>query len=137
MSILPLEDLATSVIGVINKFIPDTAAKDAAKAEVTTLIITASSQIDAAQSNIDAVEAANNNLFVSGWRPFIGWSCGIAWAGHYILEPAFFFLKSCVISCAVQPYDVTEINNVLYLLLGFGAMRTVDKSVALIGKVLK
>ncbi len=129
--------LIDDVTKVITKFIPDTAAKDAAKAEITTLMLQSAANIDAAQSDINKIEAANNSLFVSGWRPFIGWTCGVAFAGHYVLAPTFFFLKSCLTACAPQVYEVAEINNVLYLLLGFGAFRTVDKGVDIVMKAIK
>ena len=33
------------------------------------------------------VEAAHSNVFVSGWRPFIGWVCGAALCFQYLVRP--------------------------------------------------
>ena len=133
MSIIPFEGMIDSVLGIVNKFIPDTAQKDQAKAEITTLMLTTAAQQDAAQADINKTEASSGSLFVSGWRPFIGWVCGLSFAGHYVLVPSFAFIHSCYFgACTPQPYDMAEIDNVLYLLLGFGAMRTVDKSVGVV-----
>ncbi len=125
-----------SIVDVVNKFIPDTAAQNAARAELATLLITSAAQEDAAQADIDKTEAAGN-FFESGWRPFIGWTCGLVFSGHYIGTPSFLFLRSCWLGvCTVPTYDMAEINNVLYLLLGFGAMRTADKGISTVMKAL-
>ncbi len=137
MSLIPFEGAIEGIVNVINKFIPDTASRDAAKAAITEQLLTIASTEDAAQADINKVEAAGT-FFESGWRPFIGWTCGLAFSGHYVWSPTFFFLRSCWDSaCVAQPYDMVEISNVLYLLLGFGAMRTVDKSVGSIMKAIK
>ncbi len=39
------------------------------------------------QISINKVEAAHKNIFVSGWRPFIGWVCGTAIAYAYVGQP--------------------------------------------------
>ena len=39
------------------------------------------------QAEINKVEAQHRSMFVAGWRPFIGWICGIAFAFHYIVMP--------------------------------------------------
>ena len=39
------------------------------------------------QSEINKVEAQHRSVFVSGWRPFIGWVSGFAFAFHYIVMP--------------------------------------------------
>lgn len=39
------------------------------------------------QIEINKIEAASDNLFVAGWRPFIGWVCGFALAYAFVLQP--------------------------------------------------
>lgn len=137
MSLLPFEGAIEGVIGVINKFIPDKAAQEAAKAQVTENMLALASQADAAQDDINKIEAAGN-WFEAGWRPFIGWTCGLAFAGHYVWTPSFLFLRSCWQGVCVAPvYDMTELNTVLYALLGIGGLRTVDKSIGYVMKALK
>ena len=138
MSLVPFEGLLESIVGVISKYIPDTAAQNAAKAELATLLVTSAVQEDSQQADIDKVEAANESLFVSGARPFILWVCGLAFAGHFIVLPTFLFFQSCWHSSCVAPaFDIAELNSVLYALLGIGGLRTVDKSVSHIMKSLK
>lgn len=134
----PVSTVVESVLGIVDKFIPDTAARDSAKASITTLLVTASTQSDTQQAAIDTTEAASTSLFVSGWRPFIGWTCGLAFAGHYTITPSFMFLRSCwQDACAAPVYDMTELNTVLWALLGIGGMRTVDKTVRMVMGALK
>ncbi len=73
------------------------------------------------QLEINKVEAASKSLFVAGWRPFIGWVCGIGLAYNVILSP---FLD---IWFAVPKVDVSALYPVLLGMLGIGGMRTVEK----------
>lgn len=137
MSLVPFEGAIEAVIGVVNKFIPDTAARDAAKAQITEQMLTIAAAADQSQDDVNKAEAAGN-WFESGWRPFIGWTCGLAFAGHYVWSPSFLFLRSCWDgACQIPIYDMAELNTVLYALLGIGGMRTVDKSVGYVMKALK
>lgn len=138
MSLVPFEGAIEGIIGIINKFIPDEASRDAARAQVSTLIIQAAAQNDAAQNEVNQAEASNGNLFVSGARPFILWVCGLAFAGHYLILPSFFFLHSCWLTACTSPaFDIAELNSVLYALLGIGGLRTIDSSVGHIMRALK
>ncbi len=132
-----IDDAIAAVAGIITKYIPDTAAKDAAKAEIAEKMLSIAAASDQAQADINKVEAAGN-FFESGWRPYIGWTCGLAFSGHYVWTPSFLFLRSCWQGiCMIPSYDMAEINSVLYLLLGFGAYRTVDKGIGVVMKSLK
>ena len=44
------------------------------------------------QGNINAIEAQHRSIFVSGWRPFIGWICGMALLYHYIIRDFVIFI---------------------------------------------
>lgn len=81
-----------------------------------------------AQLEINKIEAANASVFVSGWRPFIGWVCGGALAFQYVLAPISLYLA------ALAGYQIDappELDNSLWELvlgmLGMGAMRTFEK----------
>jgi hypothetical protein len=43
--------------------------------------------VDDARHQVNAAAAQNQNLFVAGWRPFIGWVCGAAFAYHFVMQP--------------------------------------------------
>lgn len=83
------------------------------------------------QGQLDAnkVEAGSQSIFVSGWRPFIGWVCGVACAWNWIgLKIAMFFsLLVFGKSLDLKPADLTEMWPVLIGMLGLGAYRTAEK----------
>ncbi|MGY8863122.1 MAG: hypothetical protein ACKVJ2_10865, partial [Pseudomonadales bacterium] len=62
------------------------------------------------------------SLFVSGWRPAIGWICGFALMYSTILSPIL------NIWFTVPPVDSSLLTSVLMGMLGLGAMRTVEKT---------
>lgn len=80
-----------------------------------------------AQIQTNQVEASQG-LFRGGWRPFIGWICGAALAGQFVVAPIVEW------SCAVAGHPVPalpKLDDVLWQLLfgmlGLGALRTVEK----------
>src|SRR5262245_16992679 len=44
-------------------------------------------QIALAQATTNTEEAKSTNLFVSGWRPFVGWVCGLGLAYQFLFRP--------------------------------------------------
>ena len=48
------------------------------------------------QLEINKAEAASGSLFKGGWRPFIGWTSGIAFAYHFVLQPLLIFIFAYV-----------------------------------------
>lgn len=84
------------------------------------------------QTNIE--EAKSTNWFVAGWRPAIGWICGIAFGYTYILHPIFSALVFAFGSeIMIQHFsllpklDMGEMMPVLFGMLGLGAYRTYEK----------
>ena len=80
------------------------------------------------QMEINKTEAASKNLFVAGWRPFVGWVCGFGLAYAAILEPLMRFIASVNDYAGTFPIiDTTITMQVLLGMLGLGAMRTREK----------
>lgn len=81
------------------------------------------------QTDINKIEAASTRLFVSGWRPFIGWICGIAFGYATILEPLLRFASAVWFgySGAFPVIDTALTLQALFGILGLGAMRSYDK----------
>lgn len=83
---------------------------------------------DSAQTAINQQEAANPNLFVSGWRPFIGWVCGVAFAYHFILQPLLAFaIANHGGEVKLPAFEMQELSTVLMGILGLGGLRTIEK----------
>jgi hypothetical protein len=119
-----IDDAIAAGLKVLDKFIPDPAAKAEAEAALRDSL----QKWDAAQTEINKVEAANANLFVSGWRPFIGWTCGAAFAYHFVLQPLLvFILASFGVDFTLPVFSMESLMTVLMGLLGMGGLRTYEK----------
>lgn len=115
-------------LGIIDKFVPDKQKQAEFEAEYRKALLDADNQQSLAQSDINKVEAANEHIFVSGWRPFIGWVCGAALAYHFILQPLIAFIASATGHPITLPvFDMNTLYTVLMGMLGLGTMRTFEK----------
>jgi len=80
------------------------------------------------QAEINKVEAAHRSIFVAGWRPFIGWICGLGifWAfiGHPVFEWIITLRGLNVTAPAINTDNLLEL---VLALLGLGALRTAEK----------
>ena len=120
---------------VIDRLFPDPAQAANAKLELIKLqqtgeLAVMAADVDLAKGQMvtNQAEAASSSLFVAGWRPFIGWACGGAFAYKFILAPAAAFaLTACGHPIALPVLDFTEMSTVLLGMLGLGGMRTVEK----------
>lgn len=111
-------DLANTAI---NKIWPDKSEQE--KQEIAAAVMMVQGQI-----NINQTEAASSSLFVSGWRPMIGWVCGVACAWNWIgLKIALFVAALFGHSINLQPADISEMMPVLLGMLGLGGLRTIEK----------
>ncbi len=123
---------------LIKHFFPDPKDQDAAKLKLLELQqsgalaeLTADTDLAKAQDAINQQEAASSSLFVAGWRPFVGWCCGAAFAYSFVLQPmAVFLLTACHIALdpkTLPQLDISGFMPVLLGMLGLGAMRTYEK----------
>lgn len=90
--------------------------------------MTAETDLMKGQLAVDQTEAANTNVFVSGWRPFVGWVCGSAFAVHFIVLPLLnFAMMEMGRKEVVLTFDMQTLLTVLLGMLGLGGMRTLEK----------
>ena len=118
------------IIGdVIGRFLPeDKEAAAKAKQEIEAQLTTHLANIDLAQLEINKTEAAHRSIFVAGWRPFIGWSCGFALAYTYVVQPiAVFALAQTGYLIDLPTLSMSEMMPVLMGMLGLGGLRTFEK----------
>jgi hypothetical protein len=82
-----------------------------------------------AQVELNKIEAAHSSVFVAGWRPFIGWVCGVALAWHFIGYDLFVWIALAA-GWPAPPIlaGTEELISVVISLLGLGLLRTVEKS---------
>lgn len=116
-----MNEVAELINTAINKIWPD--KTEAEKQQLAAAVMVVQGQIDT-----NKVEAANPSVFVSGWRPFIGWVCGAACAWNWIGLPiASMAFKVYQIEIPLSPANLSEMLPVLMGMLGLGALRTVEK----------
>jgi hypothetical protein len=118
------------IIGdVLGRFLPeDKEAAAKAKQEIEQQLTTHLAQIDLAQLDINKAEASHRSIFVAGWRPFIGWTCGLALAYTYVIQPiAVFALAQTGYLIDLPTLSMSEMMPVLMGILGLGGLRTFEK----------
>jgi hypothetical protein len=125
------------VIGkILDRVLPDKAASEAAKLKVMELTQSGElAQLDAdvklatGQMDINKIEAANPSLFVSGWRPAIGWICGSALGVQFLVAPLATWVAGLFGHPVVFPsLDMGTLMTLLAGMLGLGTLRTVEKT---------
>lgn len=111
-------DLANTVI---NKIWPDKSEQE--KQQLAAAVMVIQGQLD-----INKEEAKSPSVFVSGWRPFIGWVCGAGcawnWVGLPVVKAVALYFNHPL---SLSPADLTEMMPLLLGMLGLGGLRTVEK----------
>jgi hypothetical protein len=118
---------------LVDRLIPDRAAAEKAKAEMEAALVKASNEAAMAQVEVNKIEAGHSSVFVAGWRPFIGWVCGVALALYYI--PMFIigmalWIWACLEAGQLVPrpeLGIAEIIGLVMAMLGLGGLRTLEK----------
>lgn len=130
---IPILDAA---IKIIDKIIPDPAAKAEAKLKVLELqqngelkALELETQLAVGQLEINKVEAASSDFFRGGWRPAVGWTCASGLAVQFVLGPLLPWLFN-VVGFTAEPIpqlDLEVLLTLLFGMLGIGTLRTVEK----------
>ena len=112
---------------ILEKWIPDANKRE----EVALQLATQANALMMAQIEVNKAEATHANVFVSGWRPFVGWVCASAFAYKFVLQPfmvfGFVVLGVDIPLDKLPVVDWTELSGVLFGILGLGALRTYEK----------
>lgn len=119
---------------LIDRLIPDPAAKAQASMELlkmqqdgTLAQLTADTDLAKGQLGVDQAEASNANMFVSGWRPFIGWVCGSGLAYQFVASPLLTWATGLFGHTVTTPsLDLGTLLTLLMGMLGLGGMRTAE-----------
>jgi hypothetical protein len=123
-----IDKLIGPVTGLLDKFIEDKDQKARLAHEVATMAENHAQELAKGQLEVNKVEAAHKSLFVSGWRPFIGWTCGLGMFGNFITIPfSNFVLALFGLNIVIPLVPLETMMPVLMGMLGLGAMRTYEK----------
>ena len=113
---------------VFDRVFPDPAQAANAKLELMKLQQSGELTQIAGQMDINKIEAASNSLFVSGWRPSIGWVCSAGFAVQFVIGP----LAEWGSALAGHPVkfpqmDMGTMMPLMLGMLGLSGMRTAEK----------
>jgi Holin of 3TMs, for gene-transfer release len=135
--VFDIKGLLDPIVAIINKVVPDKSAAAAATAQLNAMTLQGALQeefsqlqsVTTAQSDVDKVEAASSSVFVSGWRPAIGWVCAAAFSFEFILRPMIEW--GFIVSGHTLPTHLPRLDDALtqltYGMLGMGALRSFEK----------
>lgn len=124
-----LESLIGPVTGLLDKFIEDKDQKAKLAHDLATMAERHAQELAKGQIEINKAEAQHRSLFVAGWRPFVGWTCGVALAYHFVVAPLVLFATAYagVEIPALPEFDMGSLLTVLMGMLGLGGLRTFEK----------
>tara|TARA_R100000995_G_scaffold84631_1_gene63996 strand:- start:489 stop:890 length:402 start_codon:yes stop_codon:yes gene_type:complete len=123
-------NLIGPVTGLLDKFVEDKDQKAKLAHELATMADTHAQQLALAQVQVNLAEAQSGSVFKGGWRPFVGWVCGIALLYHFILTPCILF-GVALLGIDIPPlpaFDMSSLLTVLMGMLGLGGLRTFEKT---------
>jgi hypothetical protein len=126
----------SSIVESVGKVIGDLHTSDKERMELELEAKRIDQAIDLGQMEVNKVEAANQNLFVAGWRPAIGWIGAGAMFYQFLLYPilvwAWVWLQAeGYVPKEVKPppmLDTDALWVILSGMLGIAGMRSFEKS---------
>ena len=124
-----LSSLIKPATEILDKVIEDKDQKAKLAHELATMADKMAHEQNLAQLAINKEEASSGSLFKGGWRPCIGWICGIAFGYHFVLQPVIIFVIA-IIGIEIPDLPNFNMNTLLTVLggmLGIGSLRTYEK----------
>jgi hypothetical protein len=118
------------VTSLLDKFIEDKDQKNKLAHEIATMAEKQAHEANMIQAETNKEEAQHRSVWVAGWRPFIGWVCGVALAWHFVLSPVVLFIAAWfnVVLPTLPVFDMGSLMTVLMGMLGLGGLRTFEKT---------
>lgn len=120
----PATDAVTALGNVFDKLF----TSDDERAQANIILRKIAQQPHLLQAEINKVEAAHRSIFVAGWRPFIGWICGLGVLWAFLGHPVFEWVVALKgLEIAAPPINTDHLMELVLALLGLGALRTAEK----------
>lgn len=121
-------------IEAIGNAIDKVFTSDQERMEARAVLMKLAQQPGALQVELNKVEAQHSSMFVAGWRPWIGWVCGVSLALYY--WPQFtlatvLWVRASWAASELVPYPVGQIEGLMELvvaMLGIASLRSIDKA---------
>jgi len=116
-----LASLISPVAGLLDKFITDKDQAAKLAHEIATMADNHAQELAKGQLAVNKAEAESGSLFIGGWRPFVGWVCGIGLMYNVLLS------QILAIWFEVPTVDPSLLTPVLLGMLGLGGLRSWEK----------
>lgn len=119
---------AASPISAIGNVLDGLFTSDEERLEKKVILARLAQQPHLAQVELNKVEAQHRSLFVAGWRPFIGWVCGVGLGFHFVAFPLLEWGSALAGHAIDAPsIEVGALMALVTSLLGLGGMRSLEK----------
>ena len=121
--------LIDPVTEIVGKVVQDKDQAAALAHEIATMAENHAQEIALAQIAVNKAEAESGSVFKGGWRPFVGWTCGVALAYHFVGQPVIVFAVAMfgLDIPALPEFDMGSLLTVLMGMLGLGGLRSFEK----------
>ena len=81
------------------------------------------------QLDINKAEATHRSIFVSGWRPFLGWISGLSIGYVYLFQPILdMILQMFQVQVDWVQLDLGQLMPLVLGMLGLGGLRSFEKA---------
>lgn len=122
-------DAMDSLVGLFKDYQDKKLTKEELRFRLKTFDESNGQELKLAQIELNKTEASHESVFVSGWRPMLGWTCGLGFAMNFLVAPIGTFV------CAIAGHpeiifpqaDVATMMPILIGMLGLGGYRTYEK----------
>ena len=123
-----IDAIADLVSTAVDKIFPDANIEAQSRADALKAELSKELEYTLGQIEINKIEASSSSLFVSGWRPAVGWTGALGYAYEFLLRP---LINGLLVVNGVPPalpgIEIEALTSLLFGLLGLGTLRTVEK----------
>ena len=113
----------------ISKVIDDLHTSDEEMLDKKILMQRIQQKLAEKQLDVNAKEAGHRSIFVSGWRPFIGWCGGFALAFEFILSPGIeWYSKFAGLNLIAPEIQTGPLLAIVTSMLGVAGLRSFEKA---------
>jgi len=123
-----LGDPAIDAVSAVGNVVDQLFTSDEERAQAAVLMEKLRQKPGILQAEINRIEASHRSLFVAGWRPFIGWVCGVGFLWAFLLHPLFeWFVLLSGLEVITPEIATNNMMELVLALLGLGTLRSVEK----------
>jgi len=124
-------DAMDSLVGLFKDYQDKKLSKDELRFRLETFEASNTQELKLAQVELNKQEATHDSMFVAGWRPFLGWVCGLGFAMNFLVAPVGTFIAASLgyPEIIFPQADVSTMMPILLGMLGLGGFRTFEKTV--------